>query len=131
MLIIQKKYVPLQRSASYSGLINPLHVEVASIGTVPERFALFYCRSEWRGPLQVRFISWTVFSALPFLFIYIKNYFILRFKSGVRGVWGLLPGYKCCRFVDLGSKQHCSDIRAVGGFLLPFKTNFQNINKHF
>ena len=37
-----RKYLPLYRSASHLGFINPLHVEVASIGTVPRTFALFF-----------------------------------------------------------------------------------------
>jgi hypothetical protein len=32
----------------------------------------------------------------------------------VRGAWGLLPGHKCCRFVDLGRVWGACEMRTSG-----------------
>jgi hypothetical protein len=69
------KQVPLHRSASQLGFINPLHVEVASIGTVPSPFALFLFYDVWRGFREGKWILGGVNNAFSLIVVYVVDFY--------------------------------------------------------
>ena len=69
------KQVPLHRSASQLGFINPLHVEVASIGTVPSPFALFSFYDVWRGFREGKWILGGVNTAFALIVVYVVDFY--------------------------------------------------------
>ena len=74
MIVIVINTVPLWQSASHLGFTNPLHVEVASIGTVPRTFALFLFYTEVACFRKVEGVLSVIYLALSVVSIYIINF---------------------------------------------------------
>ena len=80
----------MRQSTSQLGFINALHVQVASIGTVPNSFVLFlfYCKATCFR--HIKPIQFVVNSTFTIVFVHIINFCVFIFQSGK------IPLIACC-----------------------------------
>ena len=111
--ILKKMSVYLHQSTSQLGFINPLHVEVASIGTVPNSFVLFLFYLKFAGFCQIKSVRRCVNPTFSVLFVNIINAFKLTFQRGE------VAAFACRKQVGRKNDNHFS-------FPSSFKNDYNN-----